>query len=80
MFASRRYQVTGIQPVLDHQPGEVFEADIDPVQEQRLVASGALRRIEMPDPVYPPPLDVEPPPTTDPHEDGVLPQEEAVDG
>lgn len=71
MFRPRRYQVTGIQPVLDHEPGEVFEADIPPVQEARLIASNALRRIEMPDPVFPPPLDVEPPPN---------PEQAAVDG
>lgn len=62
MFRPRRYQVTGIQPVLDHEPGSVFEADIEPTQEARLISSGALRVIPMPDLVFPPPLDVEPPP------------------
>jgi hypothetical protein len=38
----QRYQVTGPRVVLDHQPGEVFEADLDPVQAQRLIAAGHL--------------------------------------
>ena len=62
MFQPRRYQVTGIQPVLDHEPGVVFEADIPPAQEARLLASGALTWLPMPDHEWPPPLDVEPPP------------------
>lgn len=62
MFQPRRYQVTGTQPVLDHEPGSVFEADIDPTQEERLLASGALRRLDVPAEEFPPPLDVEPTP------------------
>lgn len=65
MFQPRRYQVTGIQPVsVDgpiRVPGEVFDADLDPVQEQRLLSSGALRRLSTPVGEFPPPLDVEPP-------------------
>ena len=61
MFQPRRYQVTGTQPVLDHEPGEVFEDDLDPVQEERLLASGALRIIPAPPVKFPPALDVEPP-------------------
>ena len=62
MFQPRRYQVTGIQPVLDHEPGSIFEADLEPVQEARLLASGALIRLAVESPDWPPPLDVEPPP------------------
>ena len=62
MFQPRRYQVTGIQSVLGHAPGSIFETDIEPAQEARLLASGALLRLPMPDIEFPPPLDVEPPP------------------
>jgi hypothetical protein len=59
-FQPRRYEVTGTRPVLDHQPGEIFEADIPLEQEERLVQGGAIRVI----PVEPvkslPPLDSEP--------------------
>lgn len=77
MFQPRRYQVTGIQPVLDHEPGSIFEADIEPERESRLLASGALSWIPMPDREWPPPLDVEPPPNPE-HaaEDGPLLQQE----
>ena len=77
MFQPRRYQVTGIQPVLDHEPGAVFEADIEPAQEARLLASGALLWLPMPDREFPPPLDVEPPPNPEQQQvDGALHQEE----
>lgn len=77
MFQPRRYQVTGVQPVLDHEPGSVFEADIDPTQEARLIAGGALRVIPMPEQKFPPPLDVEPPPNPEQQQvDGALHQEE----
>lgn len=43
---SKRYEVTGTQPVLDNRmPGEKFNADIDPGQEQFLIGIGALRII-----------------------------------
>ena len=34
---SKRYTVVGSQPILDHQPGESFEADIPEDQEKFLV-------------------------------------------
>ena len=63
MFQPSRYEVTGTQPVLDHEPGTYFEADIPPVQEARLLASGALRLVPVESPEFPPPLDSEPPTT-----------------
>ena len=76
MFQPRRYQVTGTQPVLDHEPGSIFEQDIEPTQEARLLASGALRRLETPARKFPPPLDVEPPPNPEQAVDGLRSQEE----
>jgi hypothetical protein len=40
---SKRYKVTGTQPVLDHQPGEQFTAKIPPEQEDFLVQIGGLK-------------------------------------
>jgi len=62
VFQPCRYEVTGIQPVLDHEPGAIFEADIDPAQEARLLASGALTVVPVEPPEYAPPLDSEPSP------------------
>jgi hypothetical protein len=45
MFETPRYRVTGSQPVFDHQPGDEFEADLDPAQEQLLLAGGHLTRV-----------------------------------
>jgi hypothetical protein len=42
LLAMKRYTVTGSQPVLDHQPGESFDADLPADQEEFLVGSGAL--------------------------------------
>lgn len=39
---SKRYTVTGTQPVLDHKPGESFEAEIPTEQERFLIGIGAL--------------------------------------
>lgn len=39
----KRYTVTGSQPVLDHQPGESFDADLDPHIEAFLISIGALK-------------------------------------
>lgn len=61
MFQQRRYQVVGVQPVLEHKPGEIFEADIPPVQEERLLACGALRIVPVPARKFPPALDLAPP-------------------
>ena len=69
MFQPRRYEVTGSQPVAPngaiHEPGSFFEEDIDPVQEARLLASGALTVVPVEPQEFPPPLDAEPNPTND---------------
>jgi len=39
----RRYLVTGIHPVLGHEPGTMFAALLPPQQERQLVDGGALR-------------------------------------
>jgi hypothetical protein len=36
------YRVTSKHRVLGHEPGTVFEDELDPVQEARLLAGGAL--------------------------------------
>jgi hypothetical protein len=61
LFQPRRYEVTGTQPVLEHQPGDIFETDIPPAQEARLIASGALAVVPVAYPKTLPPLDIEPP-------------------
>ena len=38
-----RYLVTGQRPVLDHAPGDTFEADMTADQEAALVGTGRLR-------------------------------------
>lgn len=53
IFKSRKYQVTGTQQVLGHEPGEVFHADIPPVQEAQLLLGGHLRYIPEFGPVLP---------------------------
>lgn len=40
------YRVAGPNVVLDHEPGETFEASLDPIVEERLLASGNLARAE----------------------------------
>jgi hypothetical protein len=45
VFDTPRYKVSGVQAVLDHEPGQIFRADIPLIQEQRLIASGALERL-----------------------------------
>lgn len=42
----RRYRVSAPSRVLGHSPGETFSADIETVQEARLLDSGALVREE----------------------------------
>lgn len=41
-MAKRTYTVTAPSAVLGNEPGTVFDADLDSVQEERLLASGAL--------------------------------------
>jgi hypothetical protein len=36
------YRVNALTPVLGHEPGERFEATLDPVQRERLLAGRAL--------------------------------------
>lgn len=40
-----RYRVVGNNEVLDHEPGESFEAVLDAVQERRLIAGGHIARV-----------------------------------
>lgn len=42
---SSRYRVSGPFPVLGHEPGKRFEADIDPVHEARLIDAGHLTKL-----------------------------------
>jgi hypothetical protein len=42
----RKYRVVGGREVFDHQPGEVFEADIPAEQEARLLERGSLIRVD----------------------------------
>jgi len=65
VFDPRRYEVTGTQPVsvdgIDHEPGDVFEADLLPEQEARMLARGSLRLLPQEAKETPPPLDTDPP-------------------
>jgi len=38
------YKVTGSVPYAGHQPGEVFEADLDENQERRALERGAISK------------------------------------
>jgi hypothetical protein len=37
------YKVTGTTPFLGHQPGDEFEAELDPEQERRAKERGSIR-------------------------------------
>ena len=73
-----RYRVVGTHEVLGHAPGESFEADLDPVQERRLIAGGHIARVGRPrspvahkgPPAPTPPDDPEAPDDHDPLSDG----------
>lgn len=41
-----RYQVTGPRPYMGHQPGETFDAELPPDQEQRAKDRGSLRVVK----------------------------------
>jgi hypothetical protein len=41
-----RYRVSGSHEVLEHKPGEEFEADLDPVTEARLYVGGHIERLD----------------------------------
>lgn len=40
-----KYKVCGTAAVLEHAPGKTFTADLDSVQEQRLLDGGAIKRV-----------------------------------
>jgi hypothetical protein len=42
---TQRYEVVGVQPVLEHEPGEVFTAEIEPDLERFLIEIGGLRKV-----------------------------------
>jgi hypothetical protein len=42
-MARRRYDVIGAVAVLGTPPGGTFTAELDPAQEQRLLAAGSIR-------------------------------------
>ena len=46
-----RYKVTGTQPILNHQPGETFEAKIPTDREAFLIAIGGITVVDEPKPV-----------------------------
>jgi hypothetical protein len=46
---STTYRVKGTQETLGHQPGDTFDAYLDPDQETTLIESGALERVRLPD-------------------------------
>lgn len=41
-----RYRVTGPVPYMGYQPGEVFEAELDPDQERRALARGSIKQVK----------------------------------
>jgi len=53
-MAPVKYRVNASTAVLGHEPGETFEADLDPVLEQRLLDGGALTVPSAPSPAVKP--------------------------
>lgn len=45
---SKRYKVVGSAPILDHKPGETFEADLDETNESYFIGIGGIVRVEKP--------------------------------
>ena len=45
---SKHYKVVGSAPILDHKPGETFEADLDETNESYLVGIGGLAVVDAP--------------------------------
>ena len=43
---TKTYEVVGAAPVLDHQPGETFEASLDKGTEEFLMNTGALKVVQ----------------------------------
>jgi len=48
MFQPTRYEVTGVQPVLGHEPGTFFEDDLEPGLERRLIERGSIQIVPAP--------------------------------
>ena len=46
MPKTKTYEVVGAAPVLDHQPGEKFDASLDRAAEEFLVGTGALKVVQ----------------------------------
>ena len=40
------YKVIGLTPYMGHQPGEEFDADLDPEQERRAKQRGSIRVVK----------------------------------
>jgi hypothetical protein len=40
------YKVTGLTPFDDHQPGEEFDADLDPDLEERAIERGSIEIVK----------------------------------
>jgi hypothetical protein len=45
---TRTYKVVGTSPILDHKPGETFEADLDETNESYLIGIGGIARQDKP--------------------------------
>ena len=39
-----RYEVTGLVPFGDHQPGDIFEEELDPELEERALERGSISK------------------------------------
>lgn len=53
-MANETYEVTAPVAVLEHEPGDKFEADLDPVQRERLLDGGHLKVVKASAPKAPP--------------------------
>jgi hypothetical protein len=43
---AKRFKVVGIQPILEHLPGESFEASLPKDQEEFLISIGGLEEVK----------------------------------
>lgn len=41
----QRYRVSGTSKVFGFEPGKTFERELDPVQEERLLQGGAIKKV-----------------------------------
>ena len=46
---SKQYEVIGTQPILGHEPGSTFSADLPPEQEDWFFSINALKAVERKD-------------------------------